>query len=181
MSDSYITIVPANVSRDQVEPLVRLTINWLIEKQIVDKNTSDCVMGSGSGYAPGPNYKEAIEGDDFGLLDCQPNGVEILIGRQVFDNGGNGLEEIVCPACGANNIESDWAESIEQWSNQNPGDFKCIECNRVAPIVNYTFQPAWGFGDFGIKFWNWPELNSAFISQLKNVIQKDITIVYGHL
>ena len=53
MSDSYITIVPTNVTYGQVKELSQKTVDWLIEEEIISKNLADCVLGQETGYPPG--------------------------------------------------------------------------------------------------------------------------------
>jgi hypothetical protein len=118
MSDSYITIVPAGVTREQVKDLSQRTIDWLTERGIISGIPRDCVLGKDTGYPPGPKYKSIIDGDEFGLFRLKTNGLAITTTRQVFDNGQNGLEEISCPRCGANNIDSDWGEILSAWDSE---------------------------------------------------------------
>lgn len=179
MSDTYITIVPTNVTNEQVAELSRRTIDWLIEKEFISRNLTDCVLGQETGYQPGQRYKEIIDGDDFGLLKLKTNGLEIVIERRVFENGENGLEEIRCPKCGTNNIDSNWGEIIGAWDNAQNGDLKCKKCGSIASITEYDFRPTWAFGEFGLTFWNWPKLTSTFLDDLKKLLKKEIKVVYG--
>jgi hypothetical protein len=179
MSDSYITIVPANVTREQVKELSQRAIDWLTEREIISNRLSDCVLGKDEGYRPGLKYKDVVDGDDFGLLRLKTNGLQIIATRQVFDNGENGLEEINCPECGANNIDADWGELISAWDNGDNDKLKCSQCGKQLSITEYNFRPSWGFGEFGLTFWNWPSLTSTFLDDLKKIIGDDIKVIYG--
>src|SRR5690606_21626034 len=179
MSDSYITIVPTNVTHGQVKELSQRTIDWLTKNEIISSNLTDCVLGQVKGYPPGTNYKSIIDGDDFGLLRLKTNGFELVTVRQVFDNGGNGLEEIKCPKCGANNIDSDWGQALEAWNSGQNGILKCGQCDNEVPITDYDFKPTWGFGEFGLTFWNWPSLTSEFFDNMKKLLGKDVKVIYG--
>lgn len=179
MSDSFITIVPTNVTRGQVGELSQRTIKWLTEKEIISRNQTDCVLGQEAGYPPGPKYKSIIDGDDFGLLQLKTNGLQLMTARQVFDNGDNGLEEINCPKCGANNIDSDWGEVIGAWDNEQSDKLKCSQCDTESSITDYEFKPNWGFGEFGLTFWNWPSLTAQFLDDFKKLLDKDVKVIYG--
>jgi hypothetical protein len=180
MSDAYITIVPTNVTQGQVKDLSKMTIAWLSEKGIILTNQTDCVLGETLGYPPGPKYMDAIDGDDFGLLKLRTNGLAAVTERQVFDNGENGLDEINCPKCGANNIDSDWGEAVGLWDTGKIGILRCSQCDNEASIADYDFRPDWGFGEFGLTFWNWP-LSSRFFDDLRVFVGTDIKIIYGRL
>lgn len=138
-------------------------------------------MGHRGGYAPGPNYKSIISDETFELLALKINGLEVVEERHVFDNGQNGIEEVNCPHCGANNIEAEWGEAIGSWHNGEEGKLKCNQCNRGSPITEYHFRPTCGFGEFGLVFWNWPDLKTDFLNDLKVILDSDLKIVYGRI
>jgi hypothetical protein len=181
MSDSYITIVPTNVTGEQVKELSQRTIKWLTEREIISQDPTDCVLGQDSGYPPGPKYKNIIDGDNYGLLRLKTNGLQVVTVRQVFDNGDNGLEEINCPKCGGNNIDSDWGESLDAWDAGQNDKLKCSQCDNESPITDFDFKPSWGFGELGLTFWNWPSLTSEFLDDVKILLDKDIKVIYGRL
>jgi hypothetical protein len=178
MGDSFITLVPNPVKSDEVGNLSRRTTDWLIANKIILPSLSDCILGKGKGYAPGQNCKDIIEGDDFGLTGPGVNGLEVITNRRVFDNGGNGLEEMNCPHCGTNNIGLEWGEMVDGWHRGENDLMKCMGCNKATSIIDYEFVPALGFGEFGITFWNWPKFNEKFLSDLKRLLNKDIKVIY---
>jgi len=182
MSDSYLSIVPVDVTPSEVKQLFQKTFDWLTEKEIISPNPTDCILSGTPGYKPGSRYKDIVDGDDFGLLQRQVNGLEIVTERQVFDCGENGLDEVNCPECRANNLDSEWAEAIEAWwRSTGYHKLKCNQCGKESPIIDYEFIPTWAFGDFGLKFWNWPVLKDSFFDDLKIVMDKDVKVVYGRL
>jgi hypothetical protein len=181
MSDTFITIVPKKVTADEVPDISKRTIDWLTKRDIISQNLTDCILGENKGYPPGLKCHEIFEEINFELRNLKTNGLEIVTTRQVFHNGGNGLDEIVCLKCGANNIDSDWAEKVDSWYKKENDTFECSECNHETSITNYDFQPKWGFGEFGLKFWNWPDFNKDFLDDLKRLLNKDIEIIHGRL
>jgi len=181
MSDSFITIVPTRVTADEVTEISKRTIDWLTKREIISQNLTDCVLGQNKGYSPGPKYNDIVDDINYELKKLKTNGLEIIINRQVFHNGENGLNEIRFQKCGANNIDSDWGEIIDSWDNKENDVLKCSECNNETSITNYDFRPKWGFGEFGLTFWNWPNLKNDFMDDLKRFLNKDIEMIYGRL
>jgi hypothetical protein len=180
MSDSFITIVPTKVKTDEVIEISKKTIDWLTNKEVISPNLTDCILGQSKGYPPGPRYHDIVD-DNYELKKLKTNGLEIIVNRQVFDNGANGLDEIKCPKCGANNIDSDWGDKIKSWDSKENDVLKCSECNHETSITNYDFRPKWAFGEFGLTFWNWPNIKADFLDELKKLINKDIEVIYGRL
>ncbi|MEQ8925098.1 MAG: hypothetical protein RLO81_04755 [Fulvivirga sp.] len=181
MSDSYITIVPTGVTNEKAKELSKKSFDWLIEKEIISKEKTDCVLGQNFGYAPGLRYKDIIDGDDFGLLNIKTNGLEFILERRVFDSGENELEEINCPNCGFKNIDSEWGEKIGSWINEENDKINCQECDNDSSITDYIFEPTWGLGEFGLTFWNWPSLTLDFLNELRKLFDTDIKVINGRL
>lgn len=185
MSDSYITIVTvakdsfgASVAVEAAPELGRKTIDWLKKEGVIAGDLTDCVLG-GRGYRPGENFKKAIASGDSGFLELKINGVEMVAERRVFDSGENGLEEIRCPVCGGNNINSDWGDIIGAWQSGHDDKLRCEQCATESSITDYAFVPTWAFGDCALTFWNWPPLSSAFFNELKAFLKTGIKVVHG--
>jgi hypothetical protein len=149
---------------------------FLTEKQIVKSELSDCVLG-GNGHKPAVNFASIIENVKNGLLELSVNGVQILTERQFFDNGGNGLDKVLCPNYGENQIEEDWGTLLENWLDQTQSDK--LKCSSEFSITEFEFKPNWSFGNFGLTFWNWGELKVEFITELEKVIGTKLKIVRG--
>lgn len=181
MSDSFITIVPRNVDKVQVKELAIKVVDHLIEKRIINRELTDCTLGN-NGHPLGDNFKDAIEGDDYGLKDIWANGLEIKTTREVFHNGGNGIDEIKCPDCSTNIIETDWGQAIDEWINESDlHKVTCPNCNAEYSITDYVFNPEWCFGYLGFTFWNWPNLKDNFIKELEQILERRVTIIYGQV
>ena len=179
MSDTFISIVSEKTSLSNSKELAEKIARFLTEKQIIKSELSDCVLG-GNGHKPAENFATIIENINTGLLELSVNGVQILTERQVFDNGGNGLDKVLCPNCGENQIEEDWGTLIENWLDQTKSDnLKCSKCSSEFSITEFEFKPNWSFGNFGLTFWNWGELKVEFITELEKVIGTELKIVRG--
>jgi len=182
MSDIFISLVPQPINTTEVIALADKVINWLYQQNIIKNTKTDCVLGSNEGYPPGDGFKKIIDGDDYGLLDLYTNGLEVKIAREVFHNGGHGVDSISCPNCNCNIISTDWGEIIDEWYNETGKDkIVCLDCKTTASITEYKFVPAWAFGNLGFTFWNWPPFKEGFVKDLETLTAKSITIVYGRL
>jgi ribosomal protein S27E len=181
MGDTSISIVPQNVNRKQAKKLSDKVVAYLIERKIISPYKSDCVLGEESGYPPGTKYKEALEESNNHFLELRTNGLQIVDNRQVFY--ANGVDEIKCPNCGTNNIESEWGEALDEWVNNTGNDkIKCLGCGHSFSIEEYIFEPAWAFGELGFTFWNWYGVfKESFLKDIEAVIGCKLKIVHSKL
>jgi hypothetical protein len=143
--------------------------DWLIEQKVIDPTPRHCVLDKNRvGYAP-LNYERVVDkpaGSDSDVRQLAVNGFEIEIGRKVFHTGQSGVT-ITCPACGAQ-CSDNWAEAISEWLEaKSAGLLKCANCENESSITTWTFVPAWGFGNLGFTFWNWPPLKSSFLDEVR--------------
>ena len=181
MSDSYISLVPNNVEEECAKALANRSYLWLVKNGIIQPQASDCTLGE-FGYEPGPNYLYAIGEDLYGLKNLKTNGLEIVTERTIFHNGGNGLEEINCPKCGANCLSLEWSEAIDDWlSGESQGSLICGSCSSSNSIIEYRFQPLWCFGFLGFSFWNWPAFTEEFIKDLEELLNRRVQMVFGRI
>ena len=182
MSDTYISLVSEKINSVDSKKTAEKIIEFLSERKIAKKNLSDCVLGSSKGYAPAENYRNAIVKSELDFSELKINGIELITERQVFENGGNVLEEVNCPNCGENNIENDWGNSLENWhSGIDTDKIKCQKCGTEKSITQFEFKPTWAFGNFGITFWNWTRLNPKFVAELEKIIGTELKIVNGKI
>jgi hypothetical protein len=181
MSDSYITLVPNSVDEDESCHLADIVIKDLIDKQVIKSVKTHCTLGE-EGFAPGKNYMSVTEEHSYCIWNKAVNGLEVITSRTVFENGGNGLDAIICPVCSHNVIDTDWNVAIDTWFNRTDnGKHVCSFCKSVNSIINFTFVPTWGFGSFGLRFWNWPPFKNSFINNIERLTNKRIIIVYGRI
>jgi len=172
MGDYFQTLADIDASLEEAEFVAARIRNWLIELKIIEPEPRNCVLGiNGVGYPP-LNYEQVIDeppGSYYDIRQLAANGLEIEIGRKVFHNGQSGVT-ITCPKCGAR-CGDKWAEAISEWyENKGAGLLKCLQCETEHPVTDWNFNPAWGFGNLGFTFWNWPPLKQSFIDELKRRI-----------
>ncbi|MDR3669025.1 MAG: hypothetical protein P4L35_19520 [Ignavibacteriaceae bacterium] len=176
------SLVPLKVNKSEVSSTAEKVIDWLLSQKIIKDPKTDCVLGSNDGYPPGDNYNSILNSYDHDLLGLRTNGLDVIRTREVFHNGGNGLDSICCPTCSTNIIGSDWGILIDEWYNETGKDtVTCLECKAVHSIIDYKFDPTWAFGNVGFTFWNWPSFTNQFINDLEIITRKSMAIVYGRL
>ncbi|MGS2727951.1 hypothetical protein ACU8DI_15200, partial [Psychroserpens sp. BH13MA-6] len=129
MSDTYISLVSEKLKSADSKKKAERIIEFLTEQKIAKKDLTDCVLGSSKGHAPAENYRNVLEKSELNLTELKTNGIELITEKQVFENGGNVLEQVNCPNCGENNIENDWGNSLGNWHSGNDSDkLKCQNC-----------------------------------------------------
>lgn len=87
MSDSYISIVPG--LRDYPDRYVKAQeiLFWLVEKDIVKKELSDCTLGPENGYAISDGARSVVDEPEYLPYELIVNGLEIITELQVFHPG----------------------------------------------------------------------------------------------
>jgi hypothetical protein len=203
MGDSFRTIVDSFASLEEAPVLADRVISYLIERRIVRPERSDCVLGKKGSYPPGENVGEAlatwtphhirgtqhIPGDPLPLETIihtlrrwSVNGVEEVVGRTVFHNFGAGLDVVRCPVCLANQVKADWGDAVGTWyQGDNLAAFRCPSCNESSPIIEWTFDPPWAFGNLGFNFWNWPPMKRGFIDRLSGILGHKVVVIAGKI
>lgn len=177
MSDHSISIVPRQSTFSNNNEKAKKILDWLISLDIVKPTLSDCILSSENGYAISEGAKKISNDPDilpFGLIT---NGLEIIIERQVFHTGENGIEEVICPNCKQDFSGEDW-DFFSDWSDNESNNLTCPLCNVAADIHTFNFIPEWGFSDLGFRFWNWADLSESFIADFKQKLGCDINVVY---
>src|SRR5262245_14773103 len=117
LSDNAQIIVDIEVSAEQAPELARLVRTWLIDERIIEREQSDSVLSSPAGHRPGQNYRVAVKADEDAFQHLWTNGVAFVVGRTVFDAGGNGIE-LRCDTCGSVfEPGSSWSDAVSAWFN----------------------------------------------------------------
>jgi hypothetical protein len=179
MSTVSVSIIPKRSSYPDKENKANEILEWLIARDIVQPNLSDCILSSSHGYAISDGAtKISIFPDQlpFGMLT---NGLEIVTKRQVFDTAENWIDKLLCPNCNENIAFYDW--DLDAWYAMESDNFSCPLCKHVTDIHQFTFEPDWGFSDLGFKFWNWTDFTADFINEFKKKLNCEISIVHQHI
>lgn len=182
MSDGYQSIVDIEASEDEAPPLALAVLKWLQSEGIVSLESSDCVLGEGYGYAPGPKYQKAVGKLDPMLLQLQINGLKVIPKRTVFDAGGAGFS-LECPTCSTAFDEvAGWGDSVGEWFEQSgTALLQCPKCHASNPVLKWKHDPKYAFGNLGFEFWNWLPFTDTFIEQVRSRLGHRIVIVNGCL
>ncbi|UOQ73985.1 hypothetical protein [Hymenobacter cellulosilyticus] len=180
MSDHSTTIVPALSAYPGKEDKAKEILNWLVAEDIIKPTLSDCVLSASGGYAIAEGARAVIGSAKRGPFDLAVNGLEIVTERQVFDTGGNGVEELICPSCDQDLAAEDWS-FIDDWYQGHTNDVVCPVCNTAADIHLFRFTPVWGFSDLGFRFWNLPDLTEAFINRFQQKLGCTVSVVYQRI
>lgn len=179
MGDSFQTIVDIDATADSAPDLAAAAVGWLVERGILLGTTTDCVLGAGSGHAPGPRYAGAVTETDPHLHTLRTNGLEVTTGRTIFRSSE--ADHITCPHCatttrltdGTGSPNDAWGsvlETIDTWYTGGAGAHPCPACGRTAGLNDWRWSPPWGFGFLGLTFWNWPPLTDDFAAAVAGVL-----------
>ncbi|PJJ47730.1 hypothetical protein [Hymenobacter chitinivorans] len=180
MSDHSIAIVPALAAYPNKENKAREIVEWLIAENIVRPTLSACLLGNGGGYAIANGARQILCSSNELVFELAVNGLEVITERQVFDTGGNGVEEILCPGCQQNLSDED-LDFIGNWCEGETDDIICPVCGAASDVHQLHFTPEWGFSDLGFKFWNWPDLTEEFITRFQQKLGCPVSVVYQHI
>jgi len=183
MSDASQVIVDIEASEAEAARLAEEIRAWLAAQGVIAQGPSDCVLGEGEGYAPGPGYGVAlVPGSVDEFLRLRTNGLCLRAGRAVFDPGANGTE-LRCEACGvAFEPGDDWFDAVGAWAGgDDDASFACPDCQRTRRLAEWRGPWPWGFGNLGLEFWNWPPLSDAFVRAVGERLQHRVVVVRSHL
>ena len=186
MGDRYQKIAAPQVAADAAGPTAQRVVAWLVDRRIIGRETTACVLGAPEGYPPGAGVAAAVDGaatDNWRTL--LTNGVEVITEWTVFWNLEPATESR-CPACGRDNgpdfFETTVFAGLAAW-HRGDGDLtiRCGLCGASSPLRRWHFDPVWAFADFGLTFWNWPRLTDRFLEDLSAVIRAPVIYQAGKL
>lgn len=178
MSCHSVSIVPKKSNYYNGKAKAKEILEWLVTHDIVKETLSDCALGS-EGYAISEGARKVAKFPDYLPYDSVLNGLEIVIGRQIFDAGENGLEGCICPYC-KYHLEKEVDVLFEEWFEQHKNDVTCPNCYVSSDIHDYKFLPEWGFSNLGFTFWNWSEFTEEFVTEFKNRLGCEVSLIYTH-
>lgn len=172
MGDTFQDIVVPTARLDDAAWFADDVLKFLIENEIILPQRTDCILGGKGGYPPGKRFEEAVVQPSNDVRRLRTNGMDVVIGRTVFHNGGLGVDAVLCPACGANQVDGDWADAVDRWyAGDDDAPLACGACRAEIPLTRWVFGPPWGFASLGFKFWNWPPLKLEFVDRVSKVLQ----------
>src|SRR5215469_13051840 len=136
MSDCYQTAADLDADIQSAQATAARLRDWMISRQIIVAEPTDCVLSEGLGHAPGSNYTLAVEEPYPHLFTLVTNGVAFIAEHSVFYSAGNNIT-LVCAACGKPFKANDpWSAALDDWyKNKGPGLLKCEYCAAEAPIT----------------------------------------------
>ena len=181
MGDYFTSFAPLRPKITQSKAIGFKLIHWLIKEGIVVNELSDCTLGN-LGYAPGENYQSVLVEEDPRLIELRTNGVEVFTERTVFHNGGYELDHVRCPQCNTDLSRTSWSAALNEWMDDS-GEVlvDCSNCGSRTAIENLQFQPAWGFSNLGLTFWNWTRFKNTFVQDLEQKIGSPVRVIYGKI
>ena len=173
-----------NIPPDQAPSmLARHLRNFLVAEEIIDVKKSNRVPGTrGPSYVPGSGYTVAVDLPNPHLFSLAMNVVEIALGR-IVEIDPQGSFKATCPKCAHEFTPGeDMYDAISIWhEGADDVTVACPKCVHEARLVDWSIEPAWGFGNLVIKFWNWPMLHPQFIEKLASIAGFEPTVVTGNL
>ena len=190
MSEWFQTIVDVEATAAQAPALAAATLAWLIDEDIVLPEATDCVL-TDTGHAPGRSYASIVTAPDPHLRTLRTNGLRVITDRTVFWSAG--IEQIVCPHCAwvirftighHSGPDENWeavSKTIGVWYDTGQTAHCCPSCQRMVPLNDWCWQPQWGFGYLGFKFWNWPPITDEFAATLSSRLGHRTVRTHGKL
>jgi hypothetical protein len=163
--DWCLWIADVEVTEGEADDLARRILGWLVAREIVRPDRTDCVLGDvDGGYAPGPGYAAVVKEPDDGFHAQWANGLEIDIGRTVFYGQVSETDRFTCPRCAAWLPIEVVVEASEEWADGGPSGLRCLGCGATIDLNEWTWDSPWAFAMLGFRFWNWPRLTDDFLA-----------------
>jgi len=179
MSDSRITIAPKVATYIAKDEKAKEILEWLVSKDIVKPEVTDCTLSESGGYAISNGAKDIVKEPEYLPFGLVTNGLEIVTERRAFHTGENFVDEIVCPTCKTDVTAEDW--DLGPWAEGITDGMTCPLCGNQSEIHHYTFEPEWGFSDLGFIFWNWPEFKDEFMKEFQEKLDSVCNTVYSRI
>lgn len=183
MGEYYQAIVDREASEDEAPALGASIRDWLISERVIEPTPRNCVLGSETGYPPGPEHAKATEVANPYLLETHFNGLEIITRREVYYSLTGDELYLVCDNCRHRFIAPDErGDAIGEWYHRRgAGLLSCPSCGAATPVTRYRHEPPWHFGNLGFMFWNWAPLNPSFIAQVSRRLGHELGQVWGKI
>jgi hypothetical protein len=182
MGDYYQSIVDIEASVHEALALSIKVRNWLIEAGIVEGMMTKCVLSyDRMGFRPGKNYLQVVDTSFTQTFIPDINGMEMIIGRNVIYPLNQGETVVKCAVCQTEVDSSEWTQAITEWYEEQPSSLSCAHCQSAISVSDLIFEPQWGFGNLGFKFWNWQPIKDSFIAKIGELLGHKVVFVNGKL
>ncbi|MEU4093665.1 hypothetical protein [Streptomyces sp. NPDC026673] len=179
MGDHFQTIVDLDATPTEASTLAGHGLDWLVREGFVRADRTDCVLGARSGNPPGGHWAKAVTHPDWEPTD----GLKIVTGRTVFHGGQGEVRYATCPhcACRVDFLTEDWdpIEGADEpfyaafttWRTTGQATVACPHCGTAPDLRAWTWDDDYfAFGCLGFEFWNWPEFDPRFLTDLARVL-----------
>ncbi len=180
MSDCVDWIVVLDVSLEEAATLTDQVRHWFVQEKII---LPDAVASSRGNKMWSRAWAYKWDADLTFQARPAQCGLEIAIGRRVFDAGGHGIDALVCPACGTRH-EPDilpWSDAVGAWhAGDDQSAMKCPACGVKQRIAAWHFDVPWALGNLGFGFWNWT-IKERLVQEVESLIGRRCRLVRQHI
>lgn len=146
-------------------------IQWLLSKDIIMPNLTDCILSDNFGYAISNGAKSITKYPEYLPFDLIINGLEVSTEEQEYTSGEDIETEVVCKKCNQESEISDW-EYIEESDN-----FTCPNCNEQYPINELMGETIIYKSNLGFTFWNTSDFTKEFLNEFQEKIGAEIVLI----
>jgi hypothetical protein len=195
VGDNFQIIADVDAAEAEASALAASVVSWLAGAGIIAGDPADCVLGTGPGYPPGPQYAAAVTTPDGMLLRLRANGVEVHTTKTVFFPVQGELGPVACPGCGQGMVLEDpatgqatahwepFSGALDKWWAGEPATVTCPQCQRASGLNDWHWTGDWpiAVGFLGFTFWNWPALSRSFITQIGTHLGHRVVVTQGKL
>jgi hypothetical protein len=195
VGDNFQIIADVEAEEAEAPELAASVVSWLAGAGIIAGDPTDCVLGTGPGYPPGPHYAAAVTSPDGMLLRLWTNGVEVHTTKTVFCPVQGEVGPVACPRCGhlmvledpaTGEMTAHWdpfSDALGQWWAGEPGTVTCPQCQQPCGLNDWHWIGDWpiAVGFLGLTFWNWPPLSQSFITQVATHLGHRVVLTQGKL
>lgn len=188
MGDWFQTIVDVQASHDEADALAAHVREWLISAGVVSAERTDCVLSADLGYPPGPDADAVVDPSSWDVP--WQGGLDITVGRTVFDAGQGEPMAVTCPYCSATVglvdeyfelVDEAWEpfrEVVHGWDEGRDVVIPCAACGRpVEPNSWKWADDYFALAHLGFRFWNWPPLRPEFVAEFTRHLADHRTVL----
>jgi hypothetical protein len=180
MGDRFQIIVDRDVSSEGAPRLAEKVREWLVSRRIIEPELTDRALGA-LGHPPGPEHITVPETPSSEAFRYLTNGVEITVGRTFF---WTPYTDLTCRMCGAHfePYGDKWVDAVGAWcQGDDAATFDCPECGQPERVAEWSGESPSGFGNLGLKFWNWGPLSASFVREVTELLGHRTVLVRGKL